>query len=57
MTALVVTDSISEKHLSREHCLRDVGAARQLRDAAPRAQTARSRAEKKLAHLLRSDKR
>jgi hypothetical protein len=57
MTALVVTDSISEKHLSREHCLCDVGAARQLRDAAPRAQTARSQIEKELAHLVPSDKR
>jgi hypothetical protein len=57
MTALVATDSISEKHLSREHRLCAVGAARQLRDPAPRAQTARLQAEKKLAHLVRSDKR
>jgi hypothetical protein len=57
MTTLIVTDAISEKHLSSKRRLRGVDRKHQARDAATRAQRARLHGKKIPTQDAQSDKR
>jgi hypothetical protein len=57
MTALIVTDAISEKHLSDKRRLRSVDREHQARDEATRAQRARLHRKTIPVRRAQSDKR